>query len=104
MIVFLFGLVQALIGIRIVLLLADANQGNSIVRFIYDLSAVFVAPFEGILHTNAFGPGSRSLTSRRSSPGRLDDPGGPDHRGNRDHAPRALTRACGTCAMLDRGP
>jgi hypothetical protein len=52
-VVFLFGLVQALIGIRIVLLLADANQNNGIVRFIYDLSAVFVAPFEGVLHTNA---------------------------------------------------
>jgi hypothetical protein len=52
-IVFLFGLVQALIGVRIVLLLADANQGNAIVRFIYDASAIFVAPFEGVLHTNA---------------------------------------------------
>jgi len=56
-IVFLFGLVQALIGIRIVLLLADANQNNGIVRFIYDLSAVFVAPFEGVLHTNAIQAG-----------------------------------------------
>lgn len=52
-IVFLFGIVQALIAIRIVLLLADANQGNTIVRFIYDASAIFVGPFEGILHTNA---------------------------------------------------
>jgi hypothetical protein len=56
-IVFLFGLVQALLAIRIVLLLADANQGNSLVKFIYDLSAVFVAPFEGILHTNAIRAG-----------------------------------------------
>jgi YggT family protein len=56
-IVFLFGLVQALIGVRIILLLADANQGNSIVKFIYDLSAVFVAPFEGVLHTNAIRAG-----------------------------------------------
>ena len=56
-IVFLFGLLQALIGIRIILLLADANQDNGIVKFIYDLSAVFVAPFEGILHTNAIRAG-----------------------------------------------
>jgi YggT family protein len=56
-IVFLFGLVQALIGVRIVLLLADANQGNSIVKFIYDLSAIFVAPFEGVLHANAIRAG-----------------------------------------------
>ncbi|MEO8252080.1 MAG: YggT family protein [Chloroflexota bacterium] len=53
MVVFIFGIVQALIVLRIVLLLADASQGNGIVRFIYDLSGVFVAPFEGILHTNA---------------------------------------------------
>jgi len=52
-IVFLFGLVQAVIGLRIILLLADASQGNGIVRFIYDVSAVFVGPFEGVLHTNA---------------------------------------------------
>jgi hypothetical protein len=56
-IVFLFGLVQALIGVRILLLLADANQGNTLVKFIYDVSAFFIAPFEGILHTNAIRAG-----------------------------------------------
>ncbi len=49
----LFGLVQLLIGLRIVLLVLDARQSNGLVRGILDLSQVFVAPFEGILRTNA---------------------------------------------------
>lgn len=60
-IVFLFGIVQALVGIRIVLLLADANQANQLVRFIYDTSAFFIGPFEGILHTNAISAGASVL-------------------------------------------
>jgi YGGT family protein len=60
-IVFLFGIVQALIAVRIVLLLADANQANQLVRFIYNLSAFFVGPFEGILHTNAVRAGASVL-------------------------------------------
>jgi hypothetical protein len=57
-IVFIFGLIQALIVIRIVLLLADANQTNQLVRFIYDTSSFFVGPFEGILNTNAVQAGA----------------------------------------------
>ena len=60
-VVFLFGIVQALIGVRIVLLLADANQTNQLVRFIYDTSAFFVGPFEGILNTNAVSAGASVL-------------------------------------------
>jgi hypothetical protein len=60
-VVFLFGILEALIALRIVLLLADASQGNGIVRFIYDVSAVFVAPFEGVLHTNAVQAGASVL-------------------------------------------
>ncbi len=52
-VVFIFGIIQALIVIRIVLLLADANQANQLVSFIYNLSAFFVGPFEGILNTDA---------------------------------------------------
>ncbi|MEX1073428.1 MAG: YggT family protein [Chloroflexota bacterium] len=59
--VFLFGIVQALIGLRIVLLLINANQGNGIVRFIYDVSGVFVAPFEGVLRVNAVASGASIL-------------------------------------------
>ena len=57
-VVFLFGIVQALIVVRIVLLLIDANQANGLVRFIYDLSAFFVGPFEGVLNTNAVQAGA----------------------------------------------
>ena len=60
-VVFLFGIVQAFIGLRILLLLVDASQGNVIVRFIYDVSAVLIAPFEGILHTNAVQTGASVL-------------------------------------------
>jgi hypothetical protein len=48
-IVFLFGLIQGLIVLRIVLLLLNAREGNDIVAFVLNLSQVFVAPFNGIL-------------------------------------------------------
>jgi hypothetical protein len=60
-VVFLFGIIQSLIVVRIVLLLADANQANQLVRFIYDSSALFIGPFEGILHTNAVRAGASVL-------------------------------------------
>lgn len=52
-VVFLFGVAQALIVLRIVLLLLDASRGNALVSWIYDTSAQLVNPFVGILHTNA---------------------------------------------------
>lgn len=52
-IVFLFGLVQVVIGLRVLFLLLDAREANALVRFILDLSQVFVVPFEGILRTGA---------------------------------------------------
>ena len=57
-VVFLFGILQALIAVRIVLLLIDANQENGLVRFIYDTSSFFIGPFEGILKTNAVQAGA----------------------------------------------
>lgn len=60
-VVFLFAIVQGLIGLRIILLLADANQGNGIVKFILDASGIFVAPFEGVLNTNAVQSGASVL-------------------------------------------
>jgi hypothetical protein len=52
-VVLVFGLIQILIVLRIVLLLLDAREANALVRGILDLSQVFVAPFEGILRTEA---------------------------------------------------
>ena len=48
LIVFLFGLIQLLIGLRIILLLFAARQGNDLVAAIYNVSEIFVAPFRGI--------------------------------------------------------
>jgi hypothetical protein len=51
--VLLFGLVQIAIGARFVLLLLDAREANGLVSAILSFSGVFVAPFEGILRTDA---------------------------------------------------
>jgi uncharacterized protein YggT (Ycf19 family) len=48
-IVFIFGLIEAVILLRIVLLLLAAREGNDVVQFVYSVSEVFVAPFRGIL-------------------------------------------------------
>ena len=53
LIVLIFGVIQILIGLRVVLLLLDAREANGIVQFILNLSQLFVAPFEGIFRTNA---------------------------------------------------
>lgn len=52
-VVLIFGIVQILIGLRIVLLLLNAREGNGIVSFILDLSQLFVAPFIGIFNKDA---------------------------------------------------
>jgi hypothetical protein len=57
----LFGLIQIVIGLRIVLLLLDARTGNALVSGVLDVSKIFVAPFEGILNTNALTSGGATL-------------------------------------------
>jgi len=52
-VVLVFGLIQVVVGLRIVLLLLDAREGNALVSGILDVSQLFVAPFEGILRTDA---------------------------------------------------
>ena len=51
-VVLLFGLIQLVIGLRIVLLLFDAREANGLVSGILNISQVFVAPFDGILRSN----------------------------------------------------
>ncbi len=51
--VLLFGLIQIVIGARVVLLLLDARQGNALVSAILNISQVFVAPFGGMLRTDS---------------------------------------------------
>ena len=48
-VVFLFGVIQGLIVLRIILLLLNAREGNDLVSFILNMSQIFVAPFIGIL-------------------------------------------------------
>jgi hypothetical protein len=52
-VVLVFGLIQIVIGLRIVLLLLGAREANAIVSAILDVSQIFVAPFAGILGTDA---------------------------------------------------
>jgi hypothetical protein len=52
-VVLVFGLIQIVIGARIVLLLLDAREANALVSAVLDISQVFVAPFEGILRTDS---------------------------------------------------
>jgi len=52
-VVLLFGLVQIVIGARFLLLLLDAREANGLVTAILNASQLFVAPFEGILRTDA---------------------------------------------------
>ena len=52
-VVLVFGLIQVVIGLRVVLLLLDAREANALVSGILNVSQLFVAPFEGILRTDA---------------------------------------------------
>lgn len=52
-VVLVFGVIQLIIGARFVLLLLDAREANGLVSGIINLSQLFVAPFEGILRTDA---------------------------------------------------
>jgi YGGT family len=52
-VVLIFGLIQVVIGARILLLLLDAREANGLVTAILNASQLFVAPFEGILRTDA---------------------------------------------------
>ncbi len=52
-VVLVFGLIQLVIVARIVLLLLNAREANGIVSGILNVSQVFVAPFDGILRTDA---------------------------------------------------
>ena len=60
-VILLFGIVQVLILLRIVFLLMDAREGNDLVNFVLNASQIFVAPFEGMLNTNALHSGGSVL-------------------------------------------
>jgi YGGT family len=60
-VILVFGIIQVLILLRIVLLLLDAREGNDLVSFILNTSQIFVGPFEGILRTDALREGGSIL-------------------------------------------
>jgi hypothetical protein len=57
----LFGIVQAFIILRIILLLLDAREGNDLVAFILNTSQIFVAPFNGMLNVDNLHTGGSVL-------------------------------------------
>jgi hypothetical protein len=51
-VILIFGIIQVLIILRIVLLLLNAREGNDLVSFILNTSQLFVSPFNGILNVD----------------------------------------------------
>ena len=60
-VILIFGIIQILIILRIVLLLLNAREGNDIVSFILNTSQVFVSPFNGIFNKDALASGGSIL-------------------------------------------
>jgi hypothetical protein len=56
-VILLFGIVQVLIILRIILLLLNAREGNDLVAWILNTSQLFVGPFEGMLKTDSLSAG-----------------------------------------------
>ncbi len=56
-IMLLFGILEALIGFRIVLKLIGANPDNGFANFVYDVTGVFLKPFAGLLTSPVVGDG-----------------------------------------------
>jgi hypothetical protein len=61
LVVLIFGIVQAFIIVRIVLLLLNAREGNDLVSFILNTSQLFVGPFVGIFNQDALKSGGSIL-------------------------------------------
>ena len=50
----IFGGIEALIGIRVLLMLLGANPANTFTAFVYQLSSLFLWPFQNIVANPAF--------------------------------------------------
>jgi hypothetical protein len=59
----LFGGLEALIGIRVILMLIGANPGTPFTAFVYQLSELFLWPFRNIVANPAFGNSVLEITS-----------------------------------------
>ena len=61
---YFFGAISIFIGLRIVLLLLAANQGNPFVDFVYGVGGFFAAPFYGLFnYTPAYGSSVFEISS-----------------------------------------
>jgi uncharacterized protein YggT (Ycf19 family) len=61
LIIWIFGIIQLLIVLRIVLLLFAARDANPIVSFVYSITDLLVAPFRGIFGINEVAAGAAAL-------------------------------------------
>jgi len=59
----LFGGLEALIGIRVILMLIGANQGNWFTAFVYQLSSLFLWPFQNLITNPSFQNMTLEVTS-----------------------------------------
>lgn len=50
----IFGILEGMIGIRILLKLIGANPGNPFARFVYDITQPFLFMFEGLINNPSF--------------------------------------------------
>ncbi len=60
---FLSTVLEGLIGLRVVLKFIDANSKNAFASFIYNSTALFVAPFAGLIGNPAVGGNVLEITS-----------------------------------------
>ncbi len=60
---FLFTVLEGLIGLRVVLKFIDANSKNAFASFIYNSTALFLAPFAGLVGNPAAGGNVLEITS-----------------------------------------
>jgi YggT family protein len=59
----LFGALEALIGVRVLLLLIGANPANPFAALVYQLSELFLWPFRNLIANPAFGNSVLEITS-----------------------------------------
>ena len=59
----LFGALEALIGVRVILMLIGANPANPFAAIVYQLSELFLWPFRNLITNPAFGNSVLEITS-----------------------------------------
>jgi YggT family protein len=60
-VMFLFGVLQVALILRVILLLLVANQGNDVVQLIFNLTDPFVEPFRGMFRLDRVTAGRQVL-------------------------------------------